>query len=163
MQTHAITQGLKRIYYPSVVGRWDDCYMTPPIVVDKNWTALVKGNPTATVITEVAKEEIEETDHKNDTTMAAVRPLGKGRLGVFSISPAYTHRLGYTKDGRDSEINPGVVDGIIIKKGDGAVPSDTGEMVRRLYRWLAANSVANGFGGYKTGCLLYTSPSPRDS
>lgn len=155
---HPVTEGLRRIYYPSVNGRWDDCYSTPPVVCDTNWTGLVKGMASAKVITEVDKEEIEEQEHKGDTTMAAVRSVGKGRLGVLSINPVFTHQLGYTLNGRNSECNWGALDGIILKKGDGQVPSDTGALLMNLYRWLAANSAPSGMGGYKTGDPIEKAP-----
>jgi hypothetical protein len=155
---HPVTEGLRRIYYPSVNGRWDDCYSAPPLVCDGKWTGLVKGMPSATVITEVDKQEIEEREHKNDTTLAAVRSVGKGRLGVLSINPVYTHQLGYSVNGRNSECNWGAIDGIILKKGDGQVASDTGALVMNLYSWLAANSKANGLGGYKTGEPIEKAP-----
>ena len=40
---HPVTQGVKRIYYPVVNLRWDDCYTTPPILCDRSWTPLVRA------------------------------------------------------------------------------------------------------------------------
>lgn len=158
LTAHPVTEGLRRICYPSVNGRWDDCYSAPPIVCDANWTGLVKGMASATVITEVDKAEVVESEHKSDTTLAAVRAVGKGRLGVLSINPVYTHQLGYTANGRNSECNWGAIDGMVLKKGDGKVASDTGALLLNLYSWLAANSAADGLGGYKTGEPLEKAP-----
>jgi hypothetical protein len=158
LMKHPVTEGLRRMYYPSVNGRWDDCYSTPPVVCDSNWTVLVKGMASATVITEVDKVEIQENEHKNDTTMAAVRTVGKGRMGVMSINPTFTHQLGYTLNGKNSECNYGPIDGMILKKGDGQVASDTGAMLRNLYAWLASDSIPAGLGGYKTGDPIGKAP-----
>jgi hypothetical protein len=158
LMAHPITAGLRRIYYPSVNGRWDDCYSTPPLVCDTNWSVLVKGMPSAKVITEVDRAEIEEAAHQDDTTLAAVRQLGKGRLGVLSINPVYTHQLGYTPNGKNSECSWGPLGGIILKQGDGQVASDTGTLLLRLCTWLAAPSAAAGFGGYKTGDPIGKAP-----
>ncbi|MHB9133759.1 MAG: hypothetical protein ACYDBB_22065 [Armatimonadota bacterium] len=155
---HPATEGVRRFFYPSVNGRFDDCYTAPPLLCGKAWTPLVKGMPTATVFTEVDKTEIEETEHKADTTLVAVREAGKGHLGVFSINPAYTHQLGYTLNGKNSECNYGVLDGLILSKGDTKTPSDTGKLLMNLYRWLAEPSLQAGFGGYKTGEPVVTIP-----
>ncbi|MHB9024158.1 MAG: hypothetical protein ACYC7E_08275 [Armatimonadota bacterium] len=148
---HAVTEGVKHFYYPSVNGRFDDNYTAPPLLCGKEWTALVRGLPTATVIAEETGQEVEDTEHKSDTTMVAVRSAGKGRMGAFSVNPAYTHQLGYTLDGKNSEANWGPIDGIILTKGNQGVPSDTGKLLMNLYRWLAEPSRAAGFGGYRQG------------
>ncbi|MHB9134532.1 MAG: hypothetical protein ACYDBB_25955 [Armatimonadota bacterium] len=156
---HPATAGVKRVYYPSVNSRWDDCFTAPPLLPGKAWTSLLQGMPSAQVITEVSSEEIDEPEHKTHTTMAAVRAAGKGRLGVFSINPAYTHQLGYSVNGRNSECNYGVIDGIILTKGDNGVPSDTGKLLKNLYCWLAETSLKAGFGGYKQGDPVETVPA----
>ncbi len=155
---HPATAGVQRFYYPSVNGRFDDCYTAPPLVLGPAWTALVQGMPTARVITEVDRQEVEETKHKSDTTLVAVREAKRGRLGVFSINPAYTHQLGYSVNGKNSELNYGIIDGIILTRGDQGVPSDTGQLLMNLYRWLAEPSVAAGFGGYRQGDPVEKAP-----
>ena len=42
---HPVTAKLKRIYYPSAILRWDDCYTTPPLICDDKWTPIVKSMP----------------------------------------------------------------------------------------------------------------------
>ncbi len=150
---HPVTEGLKRVYYPTANARWDDCYTAPPLLCDGNWTPLVKAMPGARVATLVDNYWVYEPDAKRDLVLGAVRSVGKGRLGVLSINPAYTHRLGYTKLANNNygEMSFGQVDGIILRKGNGAVPSDTGTLLSRLYAWLAGDSGPAGFGGYKTG------------
>ena len=155
---HPATEGIKRFYYPSVNGRFDDCYTAPPFMCGKEWVPLVKGMATARVVTEVDKQEVEETEHKADTTLVAVREAKKGRLGVFSINPAYTHQLGYSVNGKNSELNYGIIDGIILTKGTNGVPSDTGKLLMNLYRWLGEPSVKAGFGGYKQGDPVEKAP-----
>ena len=153
LMPHPVTEGLKRVYYPTANARWDDCYTAPPLLCDNNWTALVKAMPGARVATLVDDYWVYEPDQKGEPVLAAVRPVGKGRLGVLSINPTYTHRLGYTKLANNNygEMSFGQIDGIILKQGNGAVPSDTGALVSRLYAWLAGDSGPAGFGGYKTG------------
>jgi hypothetical protein len=157
---HPVTDGVKRFYYPSVNGRFDDNYTTTPFICGKAWTPLVKGMPTARVVVEVNLKEIELPEHKQDTTLVAVRQVGNGRLAAFAVNPAYTHQLGYTLNGKNSEANYGPIDGMILRNGDGKVPSDTGKLVQHLYRWLGEPALARGFGGYRTGDPVEKVPVP---
>ncbi len=150
---HPITAGAKRVYYPAANLRWDDCYTAPPLLADDNWTPLVLAMPGAQVATLVDHDWIVAPRPPESLVLAAVRTLGKGRLAVLSINPAYVHRMGYIRLDSNSygEMSYGPVDGIILQKGDGAVPSDTGAVVTRMYRWLAGNPTADRHGGYQTG------------
>ncbi len=157
---HPVTDGLKRIYWPSVNMRWDDCYAAPPLLADKNWTPLVMAMPGATAARQVDDKWVDDPQSKDGLVLCAVRPVGKGRVAALAIHPWYTHGMGYTKVASKSvgEMSPGIIDGIILKKGDGTVPSDTGALVSRLYAWLAGDSAAAGFGGYQTGDPIQTDP-----
>ena len=150
---HPVTDGLKRVYYASANLRWDDCYTAPPLICDKSWTPLVMAMPGATVAQQVDDKWSDQPIPQGGLVLAAVRNVGKGRVGVLAVHPYYVHQVGYARlaDGRHGEMSPGVVDGIVLKKGDGKVPSDTGALVMRMYAWLGANSAAAGFGGYKSG------------
>jgi hypothetical protein len=153
LATHPVTEGLKRIYWPSVNMRWDDCYAAPPLLCDRNWTPLVTAMPGATVERQVDDKWVADTMPKGGPVLCAVRQVGKGRMAVLAIHPWYTHMMGNARvaDKRVGEMSPGIVDGIILKKGDGKVPSDTGALVSRLYAWLAGDSAAAGLGGYHAG------------
>ena len=162
---HRVTDGLRRIYYPSANTRWDDCYTATPLICDAAWTPLVRAMPGARVATTVDREWQYEADAPTNPVLAAVRQVGNGRLAVLGINPAYTHRLGYTKIERGwyGEMCYGPIDGIILRTGDGKVPSDTGKFVSHLYNWLAGDSAAKGYGGYKTGDLIAKAPpAPSD-
>jgi hypothetical protein len=109
--------------------------------------------PGARIAYDVQCEWVYAEDSPVELVLAAVRTVGKGRLAVLAINPAYIHGLGYTR--RDSkwygEMCYGLIDAIVLEKGNGTVPSDTGALALRLYRWLAGNTAAAGFGGYKAG------------
>jgi hypothetical protein len=158
---HPVTQGLKRIYWPSVNMRWDDCYAAPPLICDRNWTPLVKAMPGATVARQVDDKWVDDPLPPGGLVLCAERSVGKGHLAVLSVHPWYTHEAGYSKltNGRMGEMSPGVIDGIILKKGDGQVPSDTGALVSRLYAWLGEDSAAAGFGGYHQGDPVEKGPA----
>ncbi len=153
LAAHPVTEGLKRIYYPTANARWDDCYTAPPLLPDANWTPLVRAMPGARVATAVDDYWVFEPDPPTAPILAAVRSVGQGRVGVLALSPAYTHRLGYRllANNNYGEMSFGKIDGIILTKGNGEVPSDTGTLLSRLYAWLAGDSGAAGFGGYRTG------------
>ena len=153
LEPHQVTAGLKRLYYVSANLRWDDCYTAPPFICDRNWTPLVRGMPTASLATQVDEQWIDEPLPEGGLVLAAARAVGKGRLAALSINPKYIHQSGFTRFASKSEgeMSYGLVDGIVLKKGDGSVPSDTGAFVSRLYAWLAGDSGAHGFGGYKPG------------
>ena len=160
---HPATEGVKRVYYPTANTRWDDCYTAPPLVCDANWTAIVQAMPGARTATLVDHSWIYEPETPHTPVLAAVRAVGKGRLGVLSINPAYTHRLGNLKLANNGygEMSYGPIDGIILKKGDGTIPSDTGKLVSQLYTWLAVGSTAAHFGGYHTGDPVETVSTPQ--
>ncbi|OPZ85477.1 MAG: hypothetical protein BWY76_01396 [bacterium ADurb.Bin429] len=153
---HPVTDRLKRIYWPSVNMRWDDCYAAPPLICDKTWTPLVKAMPGATLARQIDDRWMDDPQPKDDPVLCATRQVGKGRMAVLSIHPWYTHQMGNSKvaSKQVGEMSPGVIDGIILNRGDGQVPSDTGMLVSRLYAWLAGNSAAAGLGGYRTGAPI---------
>ncbi|MHB9023640.1 MAG: hypothetical protein ACYC7E_05615 [Armatimonadota bacterium] len=160
---HAATEGVKRVYYAAANTRWDDCYTAPPLICNSEWTPLVKAMPGARTGTLVDHTWVYEPDGPGAPVLAAVRQLGKGRMAVVSICPSYIHRLGYTKLASNNygEMSYGPIDGIILQKGNGVVPSDTGKLVSNLYAWLAGASGAAGIGGYATGSPLETVATPQ--
>jgi hypothetical protein len=155
-------EGLKRIYYAAGISRYDDFFLAPPLVGDKNWTPLVKAMKGARVVTprllgaDGILGWVDEPNSQPEPVLAAVRPLDKGRVGVLSMDVIYTHAYGYYKPKSINigEHAIGALDGAILKKGDGRTPSDTGAFIGRLYAWLGAASAQAGFGGYKTSDTL---------
>jgi hypothetical protein len=160
---HPVTEGLKRVYYACGNARWDDCYLTPPLLCDTNWTPLVTAMPTARAGTEIDGEWFFHSVMTNDLVLAAVRPCGKGRLAAIAINPAYTHKFGTWRLANKgyAEMSYGYIDGIVLSKGDGQIPSDTGALLSRLYGWLAAHSSAAGHGGFKSGDPVVRLPSAQ--
>ena len=160
LTAHPITAGLRRIYYPSANARWDDCYATTPLVGDAQWTSLVQAMPGSVSAIQLHGAWYPTDEQPTPMSLAAVRALGQGRLAALAISPIYTHRAGYSdKSGVNSELYFPQYNGMVLRTGDGAVPSDTGKMISAMYRWLAGDSGARGFGGFKTGDQLITLPT----
>ncbi len=157
---HPVTDGLHRIYYASTNLRWDDCFTAPPLLCDEQWTPLVKAMAGARVAISVDREWAFEPDWQDQLVLSAVRPIGKGRLGVVSINPTYLHRMGYARVEKRwvGEMSYGLIDGIILTKGNGITPSDTGAFISHLYCWLGAHAAANGHGGYQHGQPLEKVP-----
>jgi len=163
LEKHPVTAGLKRIYYPSANLRWDEFYTAPPLILDKNWTPLVKAMPGAHAEREAGNKWSMAHDEPKELVLAAVRAVGKGRLGVVSCEPAYIHQFPYLKSNTVGELSYAPktgIDGAILKNGDGTVKSDTGALISNLYACLGANSTAGGLGGFKPGSNLASYKEP---
>ena len=144
---HPATQGVKRVYYPVVNLRWDDCYTTPPILLyDKAWTPLVRAMAGSYNAKADKQYEWQEPMGKDDV-ICAVRSVGRGRVALLSLSSYYTFLRPYTKETSYGENNHGRIDGVILSGGDGVTPSDDGKLLENLYRWLAEPGVQAGGTG----------------
>ena len=150
---HPVTAGQRRVYYPAYCTRWDDNYTTIPLFpADAAWVPLVKSMPgtpsmclRGTIYDPGATWSV--APGWDNPLLLAARALGKGRLAVTGLSAFHLFYLTYDPKGAFAEANYVRVDGIAMEKGDGQTPSDLGRVLDRLYRWLAAPSVAAGMGG----------------
>ncbi|MFH1571802.1 MAG: hypothetical protein ABIL09_27680, partial [Gemmatimonadota bacterium] len=146
---HPATAGVRRIYYPVVNMRWDDCYTTPPFVlVDPAWTPLVRAMAgSGAYATKTDKLYRWQDPLGRDDTIAAVRAVGRGRVALLGIDSYFTFFRPYTGEPGLGENHHGAIDGIFLQKGDGRTPSDGQQLLRGLFRWLAEPGVAAGLGG----------------
>jgi hypothetical protein len=154
LAAHPVTDGVKRIYYPSYCTRWDDNYTTIPLFpTDPAWIRLAQSMPGAQsawlrgTIYDPSAKWIPAPGRENPALLVA-RSYGKGRLAVTGISPFHLFYLTYSKTGAFAEANFVRVDGIAMDKGDGTTPSDLHRLLDNLYRWLAQGSLAAGMGGF---------------
>lgn len=161
---HPVTEGIRHIAYPTGSGRWDGCYLAPPLKLDSSWTPLVRAGKSAQVGFMEDRKWLDDAPASEDLVWSAVRTLGKGRLAVVSMPPIFSHRLGYHKNmgaqGYYGEACVGVLDGIILETGDGTTPSDTGKFLLNLYRWLGANPLAENASRYVPGDPVEREPGP---
>jgi hypothetical protein len=147
-----VTAGVKRLYYPIGMGRWDDAYPTIPFnLTDPRWKPVVRG---------MAGSQVEQclqykTWHpvpgaQNPPILAATAQIGKGRVALFSINPLYTFIAPYTDPKTTSygEFTTGSIAGIVMEKGDGQTASDGKRLIRNTLRWLGEGGAAQGMGGY---------------
>jgi len=142
----SLTKGLQHILYPINVMRWDNAYSTTPFTVTgKEWTVLAMGKPTSGTYQALDNSRVGErlTTNRN---LFALRHAGKGYLLVSAIHSYYTLTHAYSKLPNLGENSTGVIDGIPLHGEAGGRPSDTGKLLDRAYRLLAANSVKNGLG-----------------
>jgi hypothetical protein len=164
---HPAAEGVSRVYYPTACLRWDDGYTAPPLELDSAWTAIVRAMPGARIGRMEDQEWMCDAAPAEPPAWAAVRNLGQGRLAVVAMPAFYSHRMGYTTvtqaNGWYGESCVGPIDGIVLEKGDGRVPSGTGRLLLNLYRWLAGESAKAGLGGYRTGEALATEAGPFDA
>ena len=145
------TKGVKRIYYPTAVTRWDDAYSTNPLLLeDPAWNALVRGGPQARTFlktgTYVESWWVPGTVNEPPVIVAA-REFGKGRIAVSGINPFYTVTYcSSTSENNGMECNTGAIDFITLRKGDGSDNSDGAVLFDNLHLWLAEPGVKQGCG-----------------
>jgi len=157
---HPATEGVERLFYPTPMLRWDDMYATPALTLrDKAWTALVRGMQTS-----VASRYLDYTTWmpvgEKAPALAAVRENGKGRVGLFAPTALYTLVKPYAifPNGWYREQATGIIDGIMLEKGDGTQPSHGLKLLTGMLRWLGANAAAAGFGTFDEA--TYTAMNP---
>ena len=154
---HPISEGVKRIYYPSYCTRWDDNYTTIPLrALDEAWTVVARAMPGSQSM--MRRSSI--YDPKGDWTPAegwdepaivVAREYGKGRVVVTGISSWHLFYITYAKSGNVTESSFSRVDGIPMTEGDGETKSDLHLLLDSAYRWLAQASLKAGMGGYGPG------------
>lgn len=146
-----VTAGVKRLYYPTAVTRWDDAYSTNPLILkDKAWVPLVRGGKgsgsfvkTGTYVQSWWRPGTVD----EPPVILAARAFGKGRVAVSGISPFYTViYASSTKTDNGGECNTGTIDFITLQKGDGSGNSDGALLFDNLYRWLAEPGLQLGHG-----------------
>ena len=169
--THPITEGVKRVYYPSANLRWDEFYTSPPLLLEEAWSPLVMAEPEAKAMRNAGNKWSVSVEAPEKLVIAAAREVEKGRLGVVACDPGYIHRHPYLTKANVGEMSYAPktgIDGAILDKGNGEVPSDTGKLVDRMMRWLAGGAAAGSFGAYrpehKTALKapVYVSPEERN-
>ena len=162
---HPVTEGVRRIYYPSYCTRWDDNYTTIPLFPkDPAWLRLIDTSPTTRCICrrgtlyDPAAPEIPLAglDHP---AIAVARDFGRGRVAVCGIGAFHLFYLTYSEHGVFAEANFVRIDGIAMDKGDGTTPSDLNKFLDNLYRWLSEPAARLGLGGGVAGGVQ-VSPNP---
>jgi len=157
-----VTEGVRRIVYPTNMLRWDDAYATPTLAPqDKAWQIVVRGMPESTAATGLLYKTWFPVEGQKAPAIAAVRQVGKGRVAGLGVSPFYTLWCPYAEPERGwvGESNTGSIAGIFMEKGDGKNPSDGYHLLVNMLRWLAEGSRAAGLGGY-TAEKLGAVPAP---
>jgi lysophospholipase L1-like esterase len=154
---HPITEGAKRVYYPSYVTRWDDNFMTVPLFPkDPAWITLIGSMPGTPIMMNRGSVYapgmpwIAWPGRENPSLLTA-RDFGKGRLAICGISPFTLFYYTYAKQAGFAEANFARVDGISMEYGDGTNRSDMVMILDGCYRWLSEASARAGMGGYEVG------------
>ena len=151
---HAVSEGVKRIYYPSYCTRWDDNYTTIPLKTsDPAWTVVARAMPGSTA--EMRRSSIYDPNGGwtavpgwQESAVMVARPYGKGRVAVTGISAWHLFYITYAEKGDVTESSFSRVAGIPMTEGDGTTKSDLHILLDNTYRWLAAPGIAVGMGGY---------------
>ncbi|MBC7288001.1 MAG: hypothetical protein H5T86_08150, partial [Armatimonadetes bacterium] len=148
---HPVTQGVRRIYYPVIMGRWDDCYPTIPFELrDPRWRPVVRAMPgavTARCLQYQTWHAVPGAD--NPPILAAVGQIGKGRVALFSVHRFYTFTHPYAAGTKwIGEFQTGDINGVLMERGDGQNPSDGKQLLGNMIVWAAEGAAAAGMGGY---------------
>lgn len=146
-----LTSGVRTLWYPTNMLRWNDAYATVPLVLDETqWEVLVRGMPESTSAKALHYTTWLPIKSDMPPIISAVRTFGKGRVAVLAVSVFYTLWLPFAKPARGlvRESHTGRIDGIFLEKGDRSRPSDGWKLIINTLKWLAEGSRRAGLGGY---------------
>jgi len=167
---HPVTAGVKTLFYPVEMGRWDDAYPTTPFnLTDARWQPVVRGMPGGEVMQCLQyKDWFPLPGAQNPPILAAAAQIGKGRAVLLGINAMYTFFYPYADvpTGGIGEFHTGQIAGILMEKGDGQTPSDGRLLLRNSLRWLGEGARAQGLGGYtedkyKSAAVPEPAPVPK--
>lgn len=162
---HPVTNGVRRILYPTNMLRWDDAYATVPFVPETNeWQPIVKGMPESVAARGWQYTNWIPIEGQKEPIIAAIRDYGKGRVAVLGIAPFYTIWMPFArpKGGWIGESHTGMIDGIFLEKGDEKGKSDGWQLLVNMFKWVAEAGQRAGFGGYSPEKLAKI-PQPKSA
>lgn len=140
---HPITEGVHTLWYP--LG-YDDRHdrKTSPLILDSSWTVLAKAMPTAFSYRSTSGTGFGAAgEHKTISAsppILAARSYGQGRAALFPSHSTFT-----LQSGRHT-----IWQEIVLSRGDGRRPSDTGRMLFNAMAWLGEPSAtAKDLGGFR--------------
>ncbi|MCX7599397.1 MAG: hypothetical protein N2512_11130 [Armatimonadetes bacterium] len=151
IERHPVTEGVRRIYYPVIMSRWDDLYPTIPFELrDPRWKAVVRAMPgavTARCLQYQTWYPVPSAD--NPPVLAAVAEIGKGRVALLSVHRFYTFTYPYATGVKwIGEFQTGDINGIFMERGDGENPSDGKRLLGNMLVWAAEGAAEAGLGDY---------------
>jgi hypothetical protein len=160
---HAVTKGVRGLWYPTT--KSFNGQMTGPIIVDGNWSVLVRGSPTAhTVPLDLAAwahsadpnplppHPFQRTGNVSSPALFAVRQVGSGRAALLNQFRQFSIGSG----------SRWLYDDVILSRGLNGLPSDQGLMLTNLFNWLAQPSLGKGtLGGWRPGPDTYAWPNDQ--
>lgn len=155
-----VSEGVKGIWYP--IRPAYNGGMSGPLLVDDNWTVVVKASPTAVtkpVDMSQSPSAIKNPFSRPEGTVTApplfaIRSVGAGRVALINQWQQFSVGSG-TKFIFNREV---------LDRGVKGKPSDFGRLLQNTYRWLAEPSLQNGaVGGYTTPAERLQPPNAREA
>ena len=155
-----VSEGVKGIWYP-----YRPAYnggMSGPLLVDDNWTVVVKASPTTiTKPVDMSKSPsaIPNPFSRPEGTVTApplfaIRNVGPGRVALINQWQQFSIGSG-TKFIFNREV---------LDRGVKGKPSDFGRLLQNTFRWLAEPSLQSGtLGGYVTPPDRLEPPNAKES
>lgn len=116
-----------------------------PLVLDANWTAVVRGSPTAVAVPYeeeklALKRRYIPKEPLASPVFLAVRPVGSGRLAAFGLAPEWV----MSSPGNCPPVKE------MMTTGTPGHPSHWVRVLANTFRWLAEPTLAAGKGGEPT-------------
>jgi len=151
IEQHPVTEGVRRIYYPVIMGRWDDLYPTIPFELRApHWKPIVRATDGAVTARCLQYQTwYPVPDAQNPPVLAAVAQIGKGRVTLLGVHRFYTFTYPYAAGTKwIGEFQTGDINGVFMERGDGETPSDGKRLIGNMLLWAAEAAAAAGKGGY---------------
>lgn len=127
-----VTEGVKTVWYPAQHGYMNHTW---PIKVDNTWKVLVTAEKEASSLWVGGLNEEEKQKpgiYPSAPPMIASRPFGQGAVVLCGISPFEM----FMGQGLPSYMD------VLLEKGNGMLPSDTGRLYINAMNWLGAQALA---------------------
>ncbi len=145
-----VTAGITGLWYPNPPGRPGAQNHAVPLQTDNNWQVVVSEAPTSyTRRGPLQGEPNEAGTYANDVPLCAVRQVGKGRMVVLGIDPAYLIGANATT----------TLESIVLDRGLQGKPSGGYRLLENALKWLAEPSLAAAdLGGAKMEMAMLDNP-----
>ncbi len=153
-----VSEGVKGIWYP-----YRPAYnggMAGPLLVDDNWTVVVKASPTTTT------KPVDMSNSPRAIPNPFSRPGGVTAPPLFAIRSVGPGRVALINQWQQFSMGSGtkfIFNREVLDRGVKGKPSDFGKLLQNTFRWLAEPSLQSGaVGGFVTVAERLEPPNARE-
>lgn len=140
-----VSDGVSLVWYP-VAGHLGSLSTTMPYEFGEPWQVVVRGEQSSSSTPydfgdALPRERQRERGYAQSVPFYGIRSYGGGRIALCGINNSFLFSGGFAR----------ALERIVVDRGLGDQPSDTGKLVLNTLRWLAEPSLRSGaFGGATT-------------